>query len=120
MKCPKCNNEAIWCENKEIYGKNYGKSYMMWLCKPCDMYVGCHNNTKVPLGIMSDKETRKLKMEVKNMWIKKTMGDWNRTGHNKKGKHYFKLSQQLGIPIEKTHFGLFDKETLLKVKELLK
>lgn len=59
MKCPYCSNEAQWVENKEVYGRNYGKSFMIWLCKPCDAYVGCHKNTEKPLGIMADKDTRK-------------------------------------------------------------
>jgi len=58
MICPYCKKETVWCENKEVYGKNYGKSYMIYLCKPCDAYVGCHNNTKRPLGTMANKELR--------------------------------------------------------------
>ncbi len=61
MKCPYCDKEAKWCENKAIYGKNYGKSYMCWYCEDCDAYVGCHNNTKTPLGTMANKELRELR-----------------------------------------------------------
>ena len=50
MKCNYCGQEAKWVENKEVYGRNYGKSYMIWLCRDCDAYVGCHNNTKIPKG----------------------------------------------------------------------
>lgn len=64
MICPYCNKEAIWCENKEIYGKNYGKSYMCYLCKKCDAYVGCHNNTRVPLGTIANKELRRWRVEA--------------------------------------------------------
>jgi len=62
MKCPYCKKKARWCENKEIYGRNYGKSYMTWLCKDCSAYVGCHNNTKKPLGSMANKELRQWRM----------------------------------------------------------
>lgn len=65
MICPYCKKEAIWCENKEVYGKNIGRSYMMYLCKPCDARVGCHNNTRQALGTMADKELR----------------EWRRTAH---------------------------------------
>ena len=62
MICPFCNKPARWVENKEIYnGKNYGKSYMAWWCKPCDAYVGCHNNTKKPLGTLADYKTRQYR-----------------------------------------------------------
>lgn len=58
MKCPYCNEKAEWTENKAIYGKNYGKSYMVYLCKPCDAYVGCHLNSKRPLGTMANRDLR--------------------------------------------------------------
>ncbi len=58
MICPYCKKEAIWSENKIIYGRNYGISYMCYYCKPCDAYVGCHNNTRKPLGTMANKELR--------------------------------------------------------------
>jgi len=62
MICPFCNKPARWVENKEIYnGVNYGKSYMVWWCKPCDAYVGCHNNSKRPLGTMANYETRQYR-----------------------------------------------------------
>lgn len=50
MKCNYCGKEAKWVENKNIYGKNFGKSYMIWWCRDCRAYVGCHNNTKKPKG----------------------------------------------------------------------
>ena len=55
--CPKCNKPAPWVENKERYGRNFGKSFMCYFCKPCGTYVGCHNNTRNPLGTMADQET---------------------------------------------------------------
>jgi len=61
MKCDYCGKEAEWVENKEIYGRNYGKSYMMWLCRGCDAYVGCHNNTRRSKGSLANKELRELR-----------------------------------------------------------
>lgn len=64
MNCPYCGNPAKWCENKEIYGRNYGDSYMCYYCKDCDAYVGCHNNTKKPLGTMANKELREWRKKA--------------------------------------------------------
>jgi len=64
MDCPYCNNTAQWVENKAVYGDNIGKSYMVWLCQPCDAYVGCHNNSKEPLGIIADKITREWRQKA--------------------------------------------------------
>lgn len=63
IQCPYCGKEAIWCENKEIYGKNYGDSVMCYYCKECDAYVGCHKNTSTPLGTMANKELRELRKQ---------------------------------------------------------
>jgi hypothetical protein len=58
MNCPYCHKPAIWTENKMIYGRNMGDSYMIYYCKECDARVGCHQNTKHPLGTMANKELR--------------------------------------------------------------
>ena len=112
MKCNYCNNEAEWVENKVIYGRNYGDSYMIWLCRPCDAYVGCHQNTKNPLGRMSNKEERELKKEVKKAYLAK----FEQYG---KRWYYKHLAEMLDIPMQEAHFGMFDKEKLLKLRELL-
>ena len=59
--CPKCNKPAPWVENKEKYGRNFGKSFMCYFCKPCGTYVGCHNNTRTPLGTMADNSLMKIR-----------------------------------------------------------
>lgn len=64
VTCPYCNQPARWVDNAEIYGKRYGSSYMAWWCQPCDAYVGCHKNTKRPLGTMADKDTRGARMKA--------------------------------------------------------
>ena len=68
MICPYCKNQAEWVENKEIYGKNYGKSVMCYLCRDCDAYVGCHNNTRKPLGTIANKETRVWRMKAHSVF----------------------------------------------------
>ncbi len=56
--CPYCKKEAKWCENKEVYGQNYGESYMCYHCKKCGAYVGCHENSRRALGSLANKELR--------------------------------------------------------------
>ena len=65
MKCNHCGQPAEWVENKEVYGKNYGSSYMIWLCRPCDAYVGCHQNTKQPKGrFLAKTDLREARMKA--------------------------------------------------------
>ena len=101
MKCQYCKNDAVWVENKEIYGKNYGKSYMCWLCKNCDAYVGCHNNTKEPLGNLANKELREKRKMAKNLWIQRKLGNWE-CDPNKKRLAYADLNILMG---KEFHFG---------------
>ena len=61
--CPYCETEAEWVENKEVYGKNYGDSVMLWLCRKCGARTGCHQNTSTPLGTMANEELRELRKQ---------------------------------------------------------
>lgn len=110
MICPYCNQEAEWVENKEIYGRNYGKSYMCYLCKPCNAYVGCHQNTKKALGIMANKELRE--------WRKKAHANidpvW-RSGKMKRKDVYGFLNKVFGFEV---HVGESDIEMCKKLASI--
>ena len=97
MICPKCEKEAPWVENKEKYGKNYGKSFMCYFCKQCDTYVGCHNNTKEPLGTMADRDTLKWRQQA-HASIDPL---WKNRGYERK-EVYRKLKEWFG---EEIHIG---------------
>jgi len=119
MLCDYCNSQAKWVENKKVYGCNYGKSYMIWLCRQCDAYVGCHNNTEVALGRMANKELREIKKEAKMLFIEKKMqGSWKCTP-SKKSEAYEWLQNALCLNKDKAHFGMFDIEQCKKVVSLL-
>ncbi len=64
MKCPYCGEPAQWVPNEVIYGRRYGRSYMAWYCRKDNAYVGCHNNTKTPLGTMANKELRQWRVKA--------------------------------------------------------
>jgi len=108
--CPVCGKEASWVENKEKYGRNYGKSYMCYFCKDCDTYVGCHQNTRQPLGTMADPELRKLRMAVHS----KIDPFW-RSGKYSRKTVYRTLSDELGYQF---HTGESTKETCQQVLDL--
>lgn len=100
MNCPYCGKSAEWVENKEIYGRNYGKSYMCYLCKSCDAYVGCHENSRKPLGRMANRELREWRKKAKNMFIAEKIGDWK--NKPKKKESYAWLKNLMG---KEFHFG---------------
>jgi len=78
---------------------------MVYLCRPCDAYVGVHKGTDIPLGRLADAELRKWKK------LAHTYFDpiWQRgrfTG--RRNEAYAWLAKQMGLPQEETHIGMFD------------
>lgn len=108
--CPYCGNEAKWVENRFIYGKNYGRSYMAYLCKPCDAFVGCHNNTRKPLGTLANRELRNLRKKV-HAYIDMF---W-KTGRLQRKYVYARITKELGFQY---HTGESDIETCKKILAL--
>lgn len=112
MICPYCQDEAQWVENKVIYGKNIGKSYMAWYCKPCNAWVGCHENTTRPLGTMANAKLRKWRIRahqaIDPLWKK---------GPIKRNTVYKVLSRAFGYRI---HIGKADIETCKKIIQMVK
>ena len=115
MQCPYCNTEAIWVENKIIYGKNYGKSYMCYYCKKCDSYVGCHNNTREALGTMANKELRE--------WRKKAHKEfdpfWKKWGM-KRNESYKLMQGIMGMTEDEAHIANFDVNQCKKLVEKIR
>jgi zinc-finger-containing domain len=110
MICPYCDKQTVWTENKAIYGINYGKSYMCYFCKPCNAYVGCHNNTRKPLGTMANAELRE--------WRKKAHKVFDplwKTGKMSRNKAYGKLNNHFKRSI---HIGESDIVTCKQIIEL--
>lgn len=110
--CPYCKKDAKWCENKEIYGKNYGRSYMCWHCADCNAYVGCHNNTTDPLGTMADKETRKWRQKAHQV-----LDPIWRNHRMKRGDVYAILQNHFGFPV---HVAQSDIEMCKKIIKICK
>lgn len=107
MNCPYCDKPAEWVPNEHIYGKRYGRSYMCYLCKPCNAHVGCHNNTKKPLGTMANKQLRTARMKahaaIDPLW---------KSGRMKRGVVYARLAKHLGREV---HVGEADLQQCAEI-----
>ena len=70
---------------------------MCYYCGRCGSYVGCHNNTKRPLGTMAKKNLRRKRINAHNaidiVW--KT-GKMTRTDVYKLLKNYFEKEIHIG------------------------
>ncbi len=114
MKCPYCGKLAKWCDNAEVYGKRYGKSYMCYWCEPCDAYVGCHNNTEKPLGTMANRELRKKRVQthavIDPLW---------KSGKLSRREVYRHLSDKLGYEVHVGEANLGQCEKIIEIAKSL-
>ncbi|AHB56378.1 hypothetical protein U769_15720 [Pseudomonas aeruginosa MTB-1] len=106
--CPYCGSDVDLVNNSEIYrGKSYGDWPYAYRCAnfngDCDSFVGLHPDTDLPLGTLADKPLREARNRCKRpferIWRDKLM---------KRTQAYEWLAEQLKIPKEQCHFGLFN------------
>lgn len=109
--CPYCNQLADLINSSEIFeGRDYG---MLWACKPCDAYVGCHKNSKnsAPLGTLANAELRALRVRVHDvfdpLWKHSSAND----AINKLSRHeaYRQLALVLRVHEKKAHISMMNE-----------
>jgi len=105
--CPYCAEPSVFVDSKRIYGVSHG---MIYLCIPCNAYVGVHKNSKKALGRLADKELRSWKMKAhKNfdkLWRSKKMS---------RKVAYKWFSEKMGIDPEFAHIGMLDVDQCIKL-----
>ena len=117
--CDYCNNPAVLVDSKVVYGRSYG---MIYLCQPCDAYVGTHKASGKPLGRLATAELRKAKIAAHAAFDPLWKGKVKRDGCSKgkaRGMGYKWLADQLGIKANDCHIGMFDVETCRRVVDLI-
>lgn len=57
-KCPYCDGMPVYVDSSLVYGRSYG---MIYLCHPCNAWVGVHKGTNKPLGRLANAELREAK-----------------------------------------------------------
>lgn len=122
--CPYCESETEYIDSAYIYGKSYG---MVYICKPCDAYVGVHKGTDKALGRLSNKELREAKKEAHRYFdqiartglINKIYTKFLPKTSNRK-KAYKWLALQMGIEEKYCHIGMMDIEQCNQVVEISK
>lgn len=110
--CPYCHIPTQYKNSVEIYGVDYG---MIYYCPKCKSYVGVHKGTKQAKGRLANAYLRKCKIEAH-----KYFDEIFKRGIMKRTEAYKWLSEQLGLPPEYTHIGMFNPKTCKKVVELSK
>jgi hypothetical protein len=112
MKCPYCQGEVMFLTSKQFYGVDYGTN--VYSCKPCDAYVGTHGNTKQPLGTLANKELRKYR----SLAHKAFDPLWKTKGMTRTAAYRW-MSEQMSIPPQEAHIGMFNINQCKQIIELL-
>ena len=111
--CPYCLNASELVDSRQVYGTdhNYG---MMYVCTPCNAWVGTHKGTVNALGRLANEPLRELKKEAHrlfdNLWIRKMKSD-RVSQKEARAAAYKWLAAQLGIDPKFCHIGMFDIQT---------
>lgn len=111
--CPYCGSKAEYVDSSEIYGKSYG---MVYLCRPCDAYVGVHDGTDTPLGRLANRDLRRWRNRAHAafdpLWQK---GPYRR----RRNDAYAWLAGKMGLTKEETHIAMFDVEQCKQVIQIM-
>lgn len=105
--CQYCGKQAEYVDSAEVYATSYG---MIYICKPCNAYVGVHKDTDKPKGTLANKELRELRKTCHALFDPL----W-KSGKVKRKDAYLRMSQFIDIPENEAHIGMFDNEKCLKL-----
>jgi hypothetical protein len=122
--CPYCGKPTQLVDSSVVYRKSYGKIYM---CTPCNSWVGTHKDTDVALGRLANRELRHWKKLAHSYFdpISKTNlinRIWNEfiPETSNRNKAYLWLSKEMGMDRAKCHIGMFGLEQCKQVVEICK
>lgn len=115
--CPYCDEPSIFVDSSEVYSKSYG---MIYLCRPCQAWVGVHQGTTTPLGRLANAVLRRAKQAAHAvfdpLWKNKMKQGFTKSAA--RGKGYKWLAEQLQIEAKDCHIGMFDVEQCQKVIDI--
>lgn len=109
VSCDYCGKPAELVSSATVYqGREYGP---IWFCPDCNAWVGTHKGTDRPLGRLANAELQQMKRKAhasfdplwrgKSAFTRKAAYEW--------------LAEQMGLPKEQTHIGMFDVDQCRKV-----
>lgn len=107
--CDYCSRLTEYVDSKVIYGKSYGNIY---LCRNCMAYVGVHKGTDKPLGRLANAELRYWKKAAHAVFD--PLWQYGCFRHQRNAAYAW-LAEQMRLPREKTHIGMFDVDQCKQV-----
>lgn len=122
VDCAECTKPCGLVDGRVIYPHRPDlASKMFWRCCACGAYVGCHRGTTVPLGTTAGPVTQRARREAHAAFDPLWLAKMERDGCSKSEARqaaYAWLAEQLELPPEKTHIGMFDVALARRVVEV--
>lgn len=112
-ECPYCGSVTAFVDSSVIYGKSYG---MIYLCKPCDAYVGVHKGSTIALGRLANYELREAKKRAHLSFDPL----WKNGMFKSRRAAYSWLAKEMNLSEHMTHIGMFNVEQCNQVVNLCK
>ena len=113
IKCNYCGKPTRFVDSALVYhGHSYG---MIYYCADCQAWVGVHKGTDRPKGRLANEELR--------IWKIRAHGAFDPIWTNRKKKRsqaYKWLAEQMGLPEDETHIGMFDVEQCQQLDRICK
>lgn len=112
--CDYCGKPARFVDSALVYhGHSYG---MIYYCPGCEAWVGVHKGTDRPKGRLANAELR--------MWKRCAHAAfdplWRFKSRFTRRAAYQWLAEEMGLPEEKTHIGMFDVDQCKEVIRICK
>ena len=111
--CDYCGRRTEYVDSSVIYGRSYG---MIYLCRPCRAYVGVHKGSDKPLGRLANAELREWKKRAHDAFD--PLWKYGRFRHRRNAAYAW-LAEQMGLPKEETHIGMFDAPKCKQVIQIM-
>lgn len=117
--CPYCRAKTVHVPDTEVYNTGFGG--MIYLCRNCDAYVGCHKGKPTESkGRVADADLRKWKMLAHQYFDGLWRAKKSIAPNIARARAYRWLSAELDIEPERCHIGMFDVEDCQRVVNICK
>lgn len=113
--CPYCIEDTVLASSTEVYNRDYG---LIYICRPCNAYVGVHRGTELSKGSVANAELRALRKEAHRHFDPVWRDDLLESKHKPRMAAYVWLANKLGIKKSVCHIGMMDIDQCNRVIEL--
>jgi hypothetical protein len=109
--CDYCGGHTELVDDAKVYACSYGGK--VYLCRPCNAWVGTHQGGATPKGRLANATLRKLKIEAHAafdpLWrAAMKLRGWKK--NEARNRAYDWLSKSMDIPRSECHIGMFNEQ----------